>query len=143
MDRIVLLANEGLHECDSCPWAGPAAELAPIADLHRRVDPGGIVPSGECPKCGALAYPLERQRWLFTMTGGIQPGDVMGPFETDAQREQLLLQQLRDTDELYNIDGDAAIYELTTHMRRPPQLTSFSSEYMDTLRQRISAERDN
>ncbi|MCV7247671.1 hypothetical protein H7J07_05460 [Mycobacterium koreense] len=28
----------------------------PIPDLDERLEPGGVVPAGECPSCGALAY---------------------------------------------------------------------------------------
>jgi hypothetical protein len=29
-----------------------------IPDLLVRVEPGGTVPAGECPTCGALVYPV-------------------------------------------------------------------------------------
>tara|TARA_Y100000590_G_scaffold20974_2_gene24401 strand:- start:11101 stop:11259 length:159 start_codon:yes stop_codon:yes gene_type:complete len=40
--------------CDNCDWTGNEANE--ISDLSLRVDPGGEVPEGECPECGALAY---------------------------------------------------------------------------------------
>ncbi|MBU8840241.1 MULTISPECIES: hypothetical protein [Mycobacteriaceae] len=43
--------------CDNCGHTCDAAELDPIRDLFERIEPGGTVPSGECPQCGALAYP--------------------------------------------------------------------------------------
>jgi hypothetical protein len=36
--------------CDDCGWKGLEGELV------VRLDPGGEVPVGECPSCGALAY---------------------------------------------------------------------------------------
>lgn len=42
--------------CDNCDWTGPASELDDIADVQERLDPGGTVPAGQCPACGALAY---------------------------------------------------------------------------------------
>jgi hypothetical protein len=44
--------------CDNCEWRGitPAEGLGNIPDLAERIDPGGIVPSGECPECGCLCY---------------------------------------------------------------------------------------
>lgn len=47
--------------CDNCTWIGePDLTLTDIPDLLERIEPGGIVPSGECPKCGALCYlPVE------------------------------------------------------------------------------------
>lgn len=50
------------HECDSCDWKGAAAALQPIKLYAERVTPGGVAPSGECPECGALAYPNPEDR---------------------------------------------------------------------------------
>lgn len=44
--------------CDNCGHLCLEDELEPIADLLQRIEPGGTVPSGECPQCGALAYPV-------------------------------------------------------------------------------------
>ena len=43
-----------------------------IPGLAERLDPGGIVPAGECPECGALVY-LEDQpvRVLVLLEGGL------------------------------------------------------------------------
>src|SRR5712671_5260125 len=43
-------------ECDNCDWYGLAGDVNPIKDLQERIEPGGEVPVGECPSCGALAY---------------------------------------------------------------------------------------
>lgn len=46
--------------CDNCGWEGPEDKLGcELINVHRlwdRIDPGGVVPVGECPECGALAY---------------------------------------------------------------------------------------
>ena len=43
--------------CGRCNWKGnPEKELHEIHHLHTKIDPGSIVPSGECPECGALCY---------------------------------------------------------------------------------------
>jgi hypothetical protein len=34
--------------------------LADIEDFFSRVDPGGIVPYGECPECGSFVYPVKQ-----------------------------------------------------------------------------------
>ena len=51
-----------LHKCDNCWRILPEDELAclleDIPHIFERIEPGGTVPSGECP-CGALAYPLK------------------------------------------------------------------------------------
>jgi predicted RNA-binding Zn-ribbon protein involved in translation (DUF1610 family) len=48
------------NKCDNCGWKGPDKALKKIKDLAARVDPGSEVPSGECPKCGALAYVIRK-----------------------------------------------------------------------------------
>jgi hypothetical protein len=45
------------QECASCGGTWEERDLKPIQDYFERVEPGGTVPSGECPKCGALCYP--------------------------------------------------------------------------------------
>lgn len=48
------------HSCDNCDWTGVASDikitLGQIHHLAERLDEGGVVPSGECPECGALCY---------------------------------------------------------------------------------------
>jgi len=45
--------------CENCGHLWPAAALEEIHDYWERVEPGGVVPLGECPniECGALCYP--------------------------------------------------------------------------------------
>lgn len=45
--------------CANCAWTGPESSLGAIKHLGQRVEPGEPMPSGECPDCGALAYPAE------------------------------------------------------------------------------------
>ena len=47
---------EPFAACDNCRLYCTVSELHPIADLEQRLDPGGVVPAGQCPHCGALAY---------------------------------------------------------------------------------------
>ena len=48
-------------QCDNCGWKGKPKinAFADIPNLFERLDPGGVVPSGECPECGALCYPIK------------------------------------------------------------------------------------
>ncbi len=46
-----------IHQCDNCDRKFAGHELKPVDRLGERVDPDGPTPSGECPACGALAYP--------------------------------------------------------------------------------------
>ena len=47
-------------KCDNCDWEDRAAAMPKtwemMSNLHERVEPGGEVPAGECPKCKALCY---------------------------------------------------------------------------------------
>jgi hypothetical protein len=46
-----------------------------IPDLLQRIGPGGTVPSGECPDCGALVYPLNAPaRVAILLEGGLVKG---------------------------------------------------------------------
>lgn len=42
--------------CDNCDFTGDEDTLDDIEDLAERLTPGGVVPAGQCPSCGALAY---------------------------------------------------------------------------------------
>lgn len=46
--------------CDCCDWFGPMQDLrAQLEEVEyplERLEPGSIVPAGECPECGAFAY---------------------------------------------------------------------------------------
>lgn len=59
MGIIPLGADDDLCRCQNCSWQGPRADAHPINDITQRVDPGEPMPSGECPKCGALCQPIE------------------------------------------------------------------------------------
>jgi hypothetical protein len=66
--------------CDNC-WAmfkgaGKLARVFPdIPDLLSRIEPGGTVPAGECPDCGALVYPLNAPvRVAILLEGGLVKG---------------------------------------------------------------------
>jgi len=47
-------------KCDDCQWSGAMQHLGKQLDetpgLNQRLDPGSVVPAGECPKCGSFAY---------------------------------------------------------------------------------------
>ena len=51
-----------MYVCDNCGNRYEREEtlshvFPDIPDLLQRLDPGGTVPAGECPGCGALVYP--------------------------------------------------------------------------------------
>jgi hypothetical protein len=54
---------EDKHRCDNCENEHGDEDLdetyPDIADLGQRTEPGGTIPSGTCPDCGALCYPIK------------------------------------------------------------------------------------
>lgn len=51
-----------MSECGNCKWSGePLIKLEDIPYLFQRIEPGGVVPSGECPECGALCYLVKEE----------------------------------------------------------------------------------
>ena len=62
-DRVTFWIDpESLHECDNCQEVFKAPKLHGIEDLTMRLEAGGVVPSGGCPECGALCYPIEERK---------------------------------------------------------------------------------
>jgi hypothetical protein len=63
--------------CDNCGRQYMREMLCEVKDYFQRVDPGGVVPSGECPACGSLCYPIEtipkRVREWFRVSAWIYP----------------------------------------------------------------------
>jgi len=66
--------------CDNC-WAlfkgeGKLARVFPdIPGLLSRIEPGGMVPAGECPDCGALVYRVNAPvRVAVLLEGGLVKG---------------------------------------------------------------------
>jgi len=55
-----------LHQCDNCRSFSAEHELNEIKRLSERVHPGSTMPSGECPGCGSVCYPvfLPDPEWL-------------------------------------------------------------------------------
>ena len=50
-------------KCDNCGYVVDGQDDAnSIKNLHERVEPGGIMPGGECPKCEALMYPTADEK---------------------------------------------------------------------------------
>jgi len=60
--RNVSLDLEEYAFCDDCGHVFRVEDdndFANIPDLNERIEPGGVVPVCECPKCGCLAYPIK------------------------------------------------------------------------------------
>lgn len=50
------------HKCDNCGRKWHIDSLETIKDYWMRVDEDGPVPSGECPECGCLCYPVKGKK---------------------------------------------------------------------------------
>jgi len=53
--------SEAIHQCQACDTLWTEEQITPleeVKDLFLRIDPGEVVPSGECPDpdCGALTH---------------------------------------------------------------------------------------
>lgn len=49
------------YECDNCHHRGNRETFRPAKKVGTRIDPGGTYTDKECPRCGALAYPVENE----------------------------------------------------------------------------------
>jgi hypothetical protein len=62
-ETITLIGDSDMldtnHACQNCDWTGEASTLNIIKDVFQRVAPGEFMPSGECPKCGALCHEIK------------------------------------------------------------------------------------
>jgi hypothetical protein len=81
-----------------------------IPDLLVRLDPGGTVPAGECPECGALVYPEDNPvRVLILLEGALvqnvladQPGLAAAVFtqDLDGADEDAIVEVVGEVDAL-------------------------------------------
>lgn len=69
--------RSNLSKCGNCDKVWTANVLRykfpAIKDLSQRVEPGGVVPAGECPECGALTYPYEETKGVPLFACGDDP----------------------------------------------------------------------
>jgi len=101
------------HICDSCATIYQNIDdLNPAENLNMRLEPGSIVPSGECPKCGALCYPetsIENQTIIVEMNSGIVE-DVY----TSGPLEYIIIDKDTDCDDIKTFEGEEIIMERYT-----------------------------
>lgn len=67
--------GEQMCRCDNCEWYGKANDLGctldETPDLHERLDPGSVVPAGECPECQCFAYFVNKYHVVLRKTTSI------------------------------------------------------------------------
>ena len=47
-------------KCRNCGWKGEISALKPLKRAWERVQPGDVMPAGECPECGSAAMLIDR-----------------------------------------------------------------------------------
>lgn len=105
--------------CPNCGGKRLRCGLTEIPDLLQRVEPGGIVPAGECAKCGALAYRVTRTRYLLKIWGDVEP-EIAGPFKTNGS-------VLKEARKYREQEGDEhGVYPLTIDSFGHPIVYAFS-----------------
>jgi hypothetical protein len=125
--------------CDNCQQlfdhTKHLAHLFPnIPDMLQRLDPGGTVPAGDCPACGALVYPdTPKHGVVLLMNGG-----VVHEVITDDERIDVMIldQDIEgaEEDEIVQIQRGADTLEAVACF---PQHT-FDPEWTDQMAGRFS-----
>lgn len=108
---------EDRHRCDDCGETFSEEELEKakclglhtIAKLTERIDPGCLVPSGECPDCRALVYPekprfvtREMEDKLRELVDTAEEMEEPAPHDYVADLVARLRRQFREARELLN-----------------------------------------
>ena len=47
---------ETVYSCENCEWEGPESHVVSLTRATDRILPGELMPRGECPDCGAIAW---------------------------------------------------------------------------------------
>ena len=72
--------------CDNCNWTGDEADLrfdiTDCPDLNDRLEPGSVVPAGECPECGSFAYLVPNNPAVVLVGNPVDGLTIVGPFAT-------------------------------------------------------------
>lgn len=78
-----------LHSCADCAKLWHTDQLEEITHgIWERCQPGEIMPSGECPECGALCHPTDAPAVIACDFFNAQPRDARLEF-TAARAETL------------------------------------------------------
>jgi len=112
------------HLCDNCGKSFGEKKLKEIKDFLQRVEPGGIVPSGECPECGALCYPVAGMRFfVLQVVGDIEP-KLHGPYASQKARDKMAKRLRKET------AGEDGIFRLDVRADGRPEVCAYSAGFM-------------
>ena len=125
------LVVSGKHQCDNCSKTFDAKKLLDIQDLFERVEGGSIVPSGECPSCGALCYPVASESNICLIRNtGIELEVVAGPYTGSKTQRSAWLQ--RNLLQLCKDDAQDDTYHVLD--LNDLSICAFSGGYMENIR---------
>ena len=127
-----------LLRCDDCGRRyvseDELARVYPdIPDLFSRIGPGGTVPSGECPLCGALVYPdTTRPRIGIILDGGLVRCIVS---DVNGVQAAVLDTELQDADEFTTkLRFLGETWEGVVQREKPETNRCFIDEIFDSVR---------
>ena len=113
------------YACANCGAVWTTAQLAPYHDFWSRVQPGEIIPQGDCPACGAFCYPLDpppTPLHVWTVTHEQKHGKATYMFTSEQDALQQLGRLLCDwvADHLDTFDAVTIPYAQTilTHLEQ-------------------------
>lgn len=89
------------HQCANCQRTFNDDQIIPlvqIKDLGQRLDPGSVVPSGECPACGSLVYPV-------TEGSTVEPPILVVKIREGVVDEATLFDDPKDAEEKFTVDA--------------------------------------
>lgn len=55
---VTPIVAPGIYKCQNCSHTAHMRDFPPAKDIFRRIEVGDMYSDKECPKCGALAFPL-------------------------------------------------------------------------------------
>ena len=128
------MATTGRHACDNCGKISTADKLKDVQDLYQRVDEGEPMPSGECPACGCLCYPVKKaakpQLYLVHNQGAVSLNIVDGPFTSSTALERAMIRFAASDN--YDMEEDT-LHTLTLTDGKP-SLSDFCGGYCENIR---------
>ncbi len=98
--------NTQLYRCDNCSHCAQYQDLPSAKDLAERIDEAGPKTDRECPKCGALCYPVNQEETEDPATLALQRL-AMAAYHPDDYNPDELTRHTVDEDGLLDGDGIA------------------------------------
>jgi hypothetical protein len=111
------------YACANCGAVWTAEQLAPYHDFWSRVQPGEIIPQGDCAGCGAFCYPPEPPTtplhlWIVTYEHKHGTDTYVCASEQDTLQQlgRLLLDWLADNLDVFDAATMPYAQAILTHL---------------------------